>query len=352
MAIVLRFVDKDGIVRERFFDIVHVLNTASATLKTEICSVLARHNLSVQNIRGQGYDGASNMRGRWNGLQALFLKECPFAYYIHCFAHRLQLALVAASREVIPVGQFFSYLTLTVNIIDSSPKKHDKFRGIQAAEIAERLAIDNEDDDEFETELCSHCDWAPSKYTMDWTPRNNRDLHKLTQISRNQDEETRGKHSKGKEVAGNSRGITRPPLNFFAILNYYSIPIDTIDTSCPDKLCRQLYAGVYLKPNKLWSSCGVGRCCYFGGCLVASVVAVNGFLVVVAVCGLRWWLGLFCAMVRVLVSSGCPSCWAVYNWRAISLLLFGLELIRAPVVGVGVLRESPSGGGAWFWPGF
>ncbi|KAI8524570.1 hypothetical protein RHMOL_Rhmol13G0159300 [Rhododendron molle] len=79
MAIVLRFVDKDGIVRERFFDIVHVLNTASATLKTEICSVLARHNLNVQNIRGQGYDGASNMRGRWNGLQALFLKECPFA---------------------------------------------------------------------------------------------------------------------------------------------------------------------------------------------------------------------------------------------------------------------------------
>lgn len=48
------------------------------------------------------------------------------------------------------MGQFFSYLTLTVNIIDSSPKKHDKFRGIQAVELAERLAIDNDDDDEFE----------------------------------------------------------------------------------------------------------------------------------------------------------------------------------------------------------
>lgn len=66
-------------------------------------------------------------------------------------------------------------------------------------------------------------------------------------MARNQDEETRGKDSKGKEVAGNSRGITRPPLNFLAILNYYSIPFDT---SCPDKLCRQLYAGVDLKPNE------------------------------------------------------------------------------------------------------
>ncbi|XP_058222599.1 uncharacterized protein LOC131332410 [Rhododendron vialii] len=148
MAIVLRFVDKDGLIQERFFDIVHVLNTASATLKEHICTVLACHSLSVQNIRGQGYDGASNMRGRWKGLQALFLNDCPFAYYVHCFAHRLQLALVAASKEVISVKNFFSYVTLIVNIIDSSPKKNDQFRGIQAAEIAEKLAVD---DDELET---------------------------------------------------------------------------------------------------------------------------------------------------------------------------------------------------------
>ncbi|CAH9050421.1 unnamed protein product, partial [Cuscuta europaea] len=47
----------------------------------------------------EGYDGASNMRGVWNGLKALFLNDCPSAYYVHCLAHRLQLALVAASRE-------------------------------------------------------------------------------------------------------------------------------------------------------------------------------------------------------------------------------------------------------------
>ncbi|PNX62059.1 zinc finger MYM-type protein, partial [Trifolium pratense] len=70
------------------------------TLKNAVCDVLSRHGLDVLDIRGQGYDGARNMRGEWNGLQALFLKDCPYAYYIHCFVHRLQLALVAASREV------------------------------------------------------------------------------------------------------------------------------------------------------------------------------------------------------------------------------------------------------------
>ncbi|XP_058182125.1 protein PHLOEM PROTEIN 2-LIKE A1-like [Rhododendron vialii] len=65
----------------------------------------------------------------------------------------------------------------------------------------------------------------------------------------NQGEQTREKDSKGKEIAGIRRsGITRPSLNFLAILNDFGI---ALDTSCPDKLCHQLYSGVFLKPNKL-----------------------------------------------------------------------------------------------------
>ncbi|XLU30037.1 hypothetical protein S245_066103, partial [Arachis hypogaea] len=50
-------------------------------------------------IHGQGYDDASNLRGEWNSLQALFLKDCLYTYYIHYFSHRLQFVLVAASKE-------------------------------------------------------------------------------------------------------------------------------------------------------------------------------------------------------------------------------------------------------------
>jgi hypothetical protein len=63
MAIVLRFVDKDGFIQEHFFDLVHVKNTSALTLKNGIYDVLSRYGLNIQNIRGQGYDGASNMRG-------------------------------------------------------------------------------------------------------------------------------------------------------------------------------------------------------------------------------------------------------------------------------------------------
>jgi hypothetical protein len=107
MAVVFRFVDKDGILQERFFDLIHVTGTKAAILKEVLSSLLSKHAFDVQNLRGQGYDGPSNMRGEFNGLQALFLRECPYAYYVHCYAHRLQLALVAASKEVVPVAQFF-----------------------------------------------------------------------------------------------------------------------------------------------------------------------------------------------------------------------------------------------------
>jgi len=89
MAIILRFVDKYSFIRERFSHIVHVKDTTALTLKEKICDVISCNDLKIQNIQGQGYDGGSNMRDEWNELQALFLRECLYAYNVHCFAHKL-----------------------------------------------------------------------------------------------------------------------------------------------------------------------------------------------------------------------------------------------------------------------
>jgi len=47
MALVIRFVDRSGFIRERFLDIVHVKDTTDAALKEEISFVLSHHNLDV-----------------------------------------------------------------------------------------------------------------------------------------------------------------------------------------------------------------------------------------------------------------------------------------------------------------
>jgi len=84
-------VNAKGNVIERFLALVHVRETTADSLKAALFGVLDRHKLSVSRIRGQGYDGASNMRGEFGGLQKKILDENPYAFYVHCFAHQLQL---------------------------------------------------------------------------------------------------------------------------------------------------------------------------------------------------------------------------------------------------------------------
>ena len=76
------------------------------------------------------------MRGHFKGLKALISKDCLSAYYVHCFAHRLQLALMAASQGVIVVQKFFTKLSFVISVIGASSKRSDQLRDAQAEQMA------------------------------------------------------------------------------------------------------------------------------------------------------------------------------------------------------------------------
>ena len=82
------------------------------------------------------------MRGEWNGLQALILNDCPYAYYIHCFAHRLQLALVRASKAVVPLNRFFTKLILIINNIRASCKRIEQLKIARYSNITYLIDIE------------------------------------------------------------------------------------------------------------------------------------------------------------------------------------------------------------------
>jgi hypothetical protein len=96
----LPYVDKLGRPCEHFIGVVHVDDTSSLSLKEAIEALLVSNGLTTTQIRGQRYDGVSNMKGGIKGLKTLIMKESPSAYYIHCFAHQLQLVLVAVVRTM------------------------------------------------------------------------------------------------------------------------------------------------------------------------------------------------------------------------------------------------------------
>ncbi|KAL4601270.1 hypothetical protein ACB092_11G259700 [Castanea dentata] len=139
MALVLRYVNKQGIIIERFLGIVHVASTTALSLKCAIEGLLCEHNLSLSRLRGQGYDGASNMQGDINGLKTLILKENKSAFYVHCFAHQLQLTLVAVAKNHINIADFFYVVSNLVTVVGGSCKRRDALRDAQFVKIKEDL---------------------------------------------------------------------------------------------------------------------------------------------------------------------------------------------------------------------
>ncbi|XP_008245462.1 PREDICTED: uncharacterized protein LOC103343584 [Prunus mume] len=97
----------------------------------------------MSKLRGQGYDGASNMRGELNGLKTQILREYPQAYYVHCFAYQLQLALVAIAKGNENIATFFTMASSVVNIIRASCKRRDALREQQQKDIMKALEIDD-----------------------------------------------------------------------------------------------------------------------------------------------------------------------------------------------------------------
>ncbi|XP_042380342.1 zinc finger MYM-type protein 1-like [Zingiber officinale] len=127
--------------------VVHVATTTAACLKEAIDSLFAKYGLSVVRLRGQGYDGASNMSGEFNGLKSLIMKENPYALYVHCFAHQLQLVVVAVAQANQYVCDFMWIVGSIVNTSASSYKRADKLRQLEhdrKVKLLERGEISSE----------------------------------------------------------------------------------------------------------------------------------------------------------------------------------------------------------------
>ena len=96
MPICLRFVDERCDIREDFVAFVRLDRVRATDITKAIVTTIEELGLSLNELRGQGYDGAATMKGEKSGVQKQIRDLQPKAVYTHCAGHSLNLSIVTA----------------------------------------------------------------------------------------------------------------------------------------------------------------------------------------------------------------------------------------------------------------
>lgn len=82
-----------AILREDFLRFVPVKNVTGEGLSNTLITSCKDLELNLEYLRGQGYDGAGAMSGKFQGCAARVTAIYPQALYVHCASHSLNLAV-------------------------------------------------------------------------------------------------------------------------------------------------------------------------------------------------------------------------------------------------------------------
>lgn len=130
VSICLRWVSEDLMPCEDFLGLYETSSTTGETLTDVICDVLTRFGLPTARLRGQCYDGASNMSGSIKGVRSRIQQLQPKALYVHCFAHTLNLSVQDAVRSIPFVRDVMQNLRDLATIVRGSAKRLVTFKAV------------------------------------------------------------------------------------------------------------------------------------------------------------------------------------------------------------------------------
>ena len=121
----IRWVDESLDVYEKFLGFYEIPDIKSATIVAVIKDILARYRLSLDALRGQCYDGASNMLGKSSGVAVQLQAIQPRAPYTHCHAHSLSLSVKDVTKSITILRDTMGTAGEIIILIKFSPKREN-----------------------------------------------------------------------------------------------------------------------------------------------------------------------------------------------------------------------------------
>ena len=109
LTLVFRYMEKAEPV-ERFLKFMPNQGHKAQDMLDGLLNFLTSHMIDIRQCRGQSYDNASAMSGKYNGLQAKVTELNPLAAWIPCAGHSLNLVGLAAAESCTAAAAFFTFL--------------------------------------------------------------------------------------------------------------------------------------------------------------------------------------------------------------------------------------------------
>jgi hypothetical protein len=69
------------------------------------------------------------------------MRENSLAYYVHYFTHQLQLVVVAIVRKHTRASEFFTMVSMLLNVVAGSSKRRDLVRDINLQEMSKAFPL-------------------------------------------------------------------------------------------------------------------------------------------------------------------------------------------------------------------
>lgn len=120
LTLIIRYVLPNGQPVERFLGFLPIFSHTAESLSHALQNKLEDLMIDINYCRGQSYDNAVNMSGKYNGLQAKIKEKSKSAHFVPCSSHSLNSVGNSAAESYSEAAKYFENVQCLYNFFSAS----------------------------------------------------------------------------------------------------------------------------------------------------------------------------------------------------------------------------------------